>query len=70
MDAEINTTALSKEELISALDIDLDLCDEEAGDKGLINSYSTFSDLIKWLKEAGNGTDSDSDDEGKKRHRK
>ena len=40
--AEINASALSKEELIAVLDIDHDLCDEEAGDKGLLNSYSKW----------------------------
>jgi hypothetical protein len=40
--AEISASALSKEELIAALDIDLDLCDEEAGDNGLIHSYSKW----------------------------
>ena len=147
MDAENSASAMSKNELIAALDIDLDLCDEEAGDKGLLHSYSkwkaikaaykkmqgmswngpkptygtiialfvstsmfyshykyfndavkhpemfewlegrqngpsdvdiwgreksryTFSDLIKWLKNAGNGSDSSSSDDGKKRVRK
>lgn len=37
--AEMNASALSKKELIAALDIDQDLCDEEAGDKGLLDSY-------------------------------
>ena len=40
--AETSTSALSKEELIATLDIDLDLCDEEAGDNGLIHSYSKW----------------------------
>ena len=40
--AEISASALSKEELIAALDIDLNLCDEEAGDNGLIHSYSRW----------------------------
>ena len=146
--AENSASALSKNELIAALDIDPDLCDEEAGDTGLLHSYSkwktikaaykkmqgmswngpkptygtiialfistsmfyshykyfndavkhpemlewlegrqngpsdvdiwgkekshyTFSDLIKWVKHAGNGSNSDSsDDDGKKRGRK
>lgn len=37
--AEANASALSKKELIAALDIDPDLCDEDAGDKGLLHSY-------------------------------
>src|ERR1700679_1700728 len=42
MDAENSASAMSKNELIAALDIDLDLCDEEAGDKGLLHSYSKW----------------------------
>lgn len=145
--AEANASAPSKKELITALDIDLDLCDEEAGDKGLIHSYRkwkaikaaykkmqgmswngpkptygtiislfvsssmfyshykyfndavkhpemlewlekrqdgpsdvdiwgkeksyyTFSDLIKWVNKAGDRSDSDSSDDGKRRGRK
>lgn len=34
-----NASALSKKEPITALDIDLDLCDEEAGETGLLHSY-------------------------------
>jgi len=145
--AEVNASALSKEELITALDIDLNLCDEDAGDKGLLHSYRkwkaikaaykkmqgmswngpkptygtiislfvsssmfyshykyfndavkhpemlewlegrqngpsdmdiwgkeksyyTFSDLIKWVNRAGDGSDSDSSDDEKRRGRK
>ena len=145
--AEVNASAITKKDLITALDIDPNLCDEEAGDKGLLNSYSkwkaikaaykkmqgmswngpkptygmiialfvstsmfyshykyfndavkhpemlewlegrqngpsdvdiwgkeksyyTFSDLIKWVDRAGDGTASDSSDDGKKRGRK
>ena len=144
---EVNASALTKKELITALDIDPDLCDDEAGDKGLLHSYSkwkaikaayskmqsmawngpkptygtiislfvstsmfyshykyfndavrhpemlewlegaqngpsdvdiwgrekgryTFSDLMKWVKKAGDGSDSDSSSDGKKRGRK
>ena len=145
--AEVNTSALSKEELISALDIDVDLCDDKAGDKGLVHSYNkwkaikaayrkvqgmswsgtkptystiislfvstsmfyshykyfndvvkhpemiewlegspngpsdmdiwgkekahyAFSDLMKWLKEADDGSDSDDDSDGKQKRKK
>ena len=42
VDSEANASALTKVELITALEIDPDLCDDDNTDKGLIRAYAKW----------------------------